>query len=57
MSWLMGDRGWRNCRWVLAAGKSEFELFGVIGGMTVIVMLACAMMRICGEPTAEQKGK
>ena len=32
----MGDRGGRNCRWVLAAGKSEFGLCGVVGGMMVI---------------------
>ena len=31
-------------RWVVAAlGKSEFGLCGVVGGMTVIVMLAYTM--------------
>jgi len=31
-------------RWVLTAvGKSEFGLYGVVGGMTVIVMLAYTM--------------
>ena len=43
MSWLMGDRGWRNCRWLLAVGKSEFGLCGGVGGMTVIEMLAGTM--------------
>ena len=28
---------------MLAAGKSEFGVCGVVGGMTVIVMLAYAM--------------
>ena len=33
-----------DCRWVLAAlGKSEFGLYGVVGGMTVIVMLVFTM--------------
>ena len=39
-------------RWVLAAlGTSEFGLYGVVGGMTVIVMLAYAMrlLRISPE--------
>lgn len=40
MSWLMGDRGGRNCRWVLAVGKSEFGVCGVVGGMMVIELLA-----------------
>ena len=36
-------------RWVLATvGKSEFGLYGVVGGMTVIVMLADTMRRGCG---------
>ena len=31
-------------RWVLAAlGKSEFGLYGVVGGITVIALLACIM--------------
>ena len=38
-------------------GKSEFGLYGVVGGMAVIVMLACAMMRICRESAAELKLK
>ena len=32
-----------NCRWVLAVGKSEFGLCGVVGGMMVIEMLAGKM--------------
>ena len=37
----MGDRGGRNCRWVLAAlGKTDFGVCGVVGGMMVIVLLA-----------------
>ena len=33
----MGDRGGRNCRWVLAAAeKSEFGVCDVVGGMMVI---------------------
>ena len=44
MSWLMGDRGGRNCRWVLAAAeKSEFGVCGVVGGMMVIELLAGKM--------------
>ena len=39
----MGDRGGRNCRWVLAAGKSEFGLCGVVGGMMVIELVAGTM--------------
>ena len=34
-----------NCRWVLAAGKSEFGVCGVVGGMTVIELLAGTMRR------------
>ena len=30
------------------AVKSEFGLYGVVGGMTVIVMLAYTMRRGCG---------
>ena len=46
MSWLMGDRGGRNCRWVLAAAeKSEFGVCGVVGGMMVIELLAGTMRR------------
>lgn len=46
----MGDRGCRNCRWVLAAAeKSEFGLCGVVGGMTVVErMRGNARRRICG---------
>ena len=41
-------------RWVLAAavGKSEFGLYGVVGGMTVIVLLAFAMRQSRGCETA-----
>ena len=45
MSWLMGDRGGRNCRWVLAAGKSEFGVCGGVGGVMVIELLAGTMRR------------
>ena len=37
-----------NCRWVLAAGKSEFGLCGVVGGMMVIELLAYTMRQDCG---------
>ena len=33
--------------WVLAAEKSEFGLYGVVGGMTVIELLAYAMRQMC----------
>ena len=39
-------------RWVLAAGKSEFGVCGVVGGMMVIEMLACAMRRGRGRIAA-----
>lgn len=32
-----------NCRWLSAAGKSEFGLCGVVGGMLAIEMLAYTM--------------
>ena len=32
-------------RWVLAAGKSEFGVCGVVGGMMVIELLAGTMRR------------
>ena len=50
MSWLMGDRGGRNCRWVLAAlGKTDFGVCGVVGGMMVIErMMGNARRRIVG---------
>ena len=41
----MGDRGGRNCRWVLAAGKSEFGVCGGVGGVMVIELLAGTMRR------------
>ncbi len=42
----MGDRGWRNCWWVLAAAeKSEFGLCGGVGGIMVIELLAGTMRR------------
>ncbi len=41
-------------RWVMAAvGKSEFGLYGVVGGMTVIVMLAYAMRLVRDGIAAE----
>ena len=33
----------RNCRWVLAAVKSEFGVCGVVGGMMVIELWAGKM--------------
>lgn len=36
-------------RWVLAAGKSELGLCGVVGGMTVIVMLVGAWWKGRGD--------
>ena len=58
MSWLMGDRGGRNCRWVLAAAeKSEFGVCGVVGGMMVIELLAYTMRQDCGGIAAgEMRG-
>ena len=45
----MGDRGGRNCRWVLAAAeKSEFGVCGVVGGMMAIELLAYTMRQDCG---------
>ena len=46
----MGDRGGRNCRWVLAAGKSEFGVCGVVGGMMMVIerMMGNARRRIGG---------
>ena len=35
-------------RWVLAVGKSEFGLYGVVGGMTVLALLVYVMSRGCG---------
>ena len=32
----MGDRGGRNCRWMLVVEKSEFGVCSVVGGMMVI---------------------
>ena len=32
-----------------AVGKSEFGLYGVVGGMTVIVMLVGAWWKCCGD--------
>ena len=40
-----------------AAEKSEGGLDGVVGGMTVIVMLVCTMMQVCCETAAELKVK
>ncbi len=40
-------------RWVLTAvGKSEFGLIGVVGGMTVIALLAYTMRSIRGRIAA-----
>ena len=39
-------------RWVLAAEKSEFGVCGVVGGMMVIELLACAMGRGRGRIAA-----
>ena len=37
-------------RWVLAAlGKTDFGLYGVVGGMTVIVMMVGAWWKCCGD--------
>ena len=54
----MGDRGGRNCRWVLAAAeKSEFGVRGVVGGMMVIELLAYTMRQDCGGIAAgEMRG-
>ena len=47
-----------DCRWVLAAaGKREFGLCAVAGGMTVIALVACIMMQVCCETAAELKVK
>ena len=35
-------------RWVLAAGKSEFGVCGVVDGMMVIELLAYTMRQDCG---------
>lgn len=42
-----------NCRWVLAAEKSEFGVCGVVGGMMVGVLLASAMRMARGGLAAE----
>ena len=40
-------------RWVLAAlGKTDFGLYGVVGGMMVIATLAYAMMSVRGRIAA-----
>ena len=39
-------------RWVLAVGKSEFGLYGVVGGMTVIVLAVFAERLLHGSATA-----
>ena len=39
-------------RWVSsAAGKSEFGLYGVVGGMTGIELAACTMRLLRGSAT------
>ena len=40
-------------RWVLAVGKSEAGLYGVVGGMMVIVLLAFTMILVRGGVTAD----
>ena len=46
-------RGLVISRWVLAAaGKREFGLIGVVGGMTMIALLACTMRLDCGRSAA-----
>ena len=37
-----------DCRWVSALETSEFGLIGVVGGMTMIELLAYTMRSICG---------
>ena len=50
---VLGIQDWTSCRWVLAAlGKSEFGLIGVVGGMTVIVLLAYTMRSVRGRIAA-----
>ena len=40
-------------RWVLAAlGKTDFGLYGVVGGMMVIALLAFTMRQVCISPEA-----
>ena len=39
-------------RWVLTAGKSEFGLYGVVGGMTVIELLASTTRSVRGRIAA-----
>ena len=42
-----------DCQWVLtAAGKREFGLYGVVGGMTVIELLAYTMRSVRGRIAA-----
>ncbi len=41
--------------WVVSAvGKSEFGLFDVVGGMAMIVMVACAMRLLRGRIAAAE---
>ena len=40
-----------------ALGKSELGLCGMVGGMTVIELLACTLMQVCCETAAEIKVK
>ena len=43
-------------RWVLAAvGKSEFGLIGVVGGMTMIALLAYTMRSVRGRIAAVER--
>ena len=46
-------------RWVAAVGKSEVGLYGVVGGMTVIVMLAYTMglLRISHAPAGRTENR
>ena len=40
-----------------AVGRCERGLYGVVGGMTVIALVACTMMQVCCETAAELKVK
>ena len=43
-------------RWVLAAlGKTDFGLYGIVGGMMVVVVVAFAMRLACGGSAAAMR--
>ena len=47
---VLGIQDWTSCRWVLAAlGKTDFGLYGVVGGMMVIALLAFTMRPVRGR--------